>query len=70
MNFEMMNIPKVTGHGKLDIQINELNQCLAFMFSADESYLIPEFIRKTEQLDLLRQENTKKIIPELESLWT
>jgi len=68
--FELMGIPKVTGHGKLDIQINELNQCLVFMESADESHLIPEFIRVTEELDLLRNESTKKVIPELASLWS
>ncbi len=68
-NFDLMGIPKVTGHGKLDIQINELNQCLVFMDSADESHLIPEFVKVTTQLDELRGESTRKIIPELEGLW-
>lgn len=68
-DFDLLGIPKVTGHGKLDIQINELNQCLVFMNSSNQSHLIPDFIRVTEQLDKLREENTRKIIPELEGLW-
>lgn len=68
-NFDLMNIPKVTGHGKLDIQINEFNQCLVYMNSKDESNLIPDFIRVTDQLDTLRNESTPKIIPELRALW-
>ncbi len=69
-NFDLMDIPKVTGHGKLDIQINELKQCIVFMNSADETHLISEFIRVTEQLDKLRNESTRIIIPELKSFWT
>jgi len=67
--FELMGIPKITGHGKLDIQINELNKCLVFMQSADETHRIPEFIKVTEQIDSLRNESTVKTIPELEALW-
>lgn len=68
-NFELMGIPKVTGHGKLDLQINELQQCLVFMNSSDESHLIPKFIEITDKIDALRNECTPKIIPELQSLW-
>lgn len=68
-NFDLMNIPKVTGHGKLDIQINELKQCLVFMNSNDETHLIKDFIRVTERLDTLRNESTRSTMPELEPLW-
>lgn len=68
-NFELLNIPKVTGYGKLDIQINELKQCIQYMNSSDETGLIPEFIKITEKLDFLRNESTQTIIPELKPLW-
>ncbi|MCC6372475.1 MAG: twitch domain-containing radical SAM protein [Bacteroidia bacterium] len=68
-NFDLMGIPKVTGHGKLDIQINELKQCLEFMMSGDKSALIPEFVRISNQLDALRGEDTRASLPELAELW-
>lgn len=41
----------------------------ALMFSSDNSHLIKQFIEKTEQLDNLRGESTKNILPELKVLW-
>lgn len=42
-SFEMMGVPKVIVHSRSDILINELNQCLAFMYSTDESFLSLSF---------------------------
>ena len=39
-----------------------------YLQATDNSYLIPKFWSKTEQLDKIRKENILDIIPELKAL--
>lgn len=66
---DMLHINKITGHVKLDMLINELKNCIIYMNTRDETHLIPEFTKMSDQLDRLRNENTKEAIPELSILW-
>lgn len=40
-----------------------------FIWSKDDQNLIPKFLRYTESLDIIRNENTKETFPELNDLW-
>ena len=64
-----LKLEEITGHTKLDMLINELNNCMAYMQAEDQTHLIPEFIRVTNQLDDLRGEDTRQTFPELSQLW-
>jgi len=68
-NLHILNVRHITGHVKLDIQLNELQNCITYMHSRDDSHLIPEFVAHTNKLDELRQEDTRQVIPELAPLW-
>lgn len=67
--FDHLSIPQETAHLKLNIVLNELKNCIAFMHSTDTSHLLPEFISYNEQLDVLREENTASIFPEIASIF-
>ena len=64
-----LKVEKVTGHVKLDMLIRELRNCITYMNGQDETHLIPEFVRWSQQLDELRKENTRETFPELAALW-
>jgi MoaA/NifB/PqqE/SkfB family radical SAM enzyme len=40
-----------------------------FIWSEDHQHLIPKFLKYTEGLDIIRNENTKETFPELSELW-
>jgi hypothetical protein len=40
-----------------------------FIFADDCQHLIPKFLKYTEALDKIRNENTKETFPELNELW-
>lgn len=42
---------------------------IKFINLYEEQRLIPEFIHKTKKMDLIRNENTSKIFPELKRIW-
>ena len=41
---------------------------IKFMMATDNNHHMPEFWIKTQQLDVLRQENLLQVLPELEAL--
>jgi radical SAM protein with 4Fe4S-binding SPASM domain len=67
--FNHLAIPQETEHLKLNILLNEFKNCITFMDSADSSHLLPEFIAFNEQLDALREEDTRTIFPELAPIY-
>lgn len=64
-----LGMNKITGHLKIDIQLNEFRNCITFMDSKNDEQLIPEFIAFSDKLDLLREESTRTVLPELIPLW-
>jgi radical SAM protein with 4Fe4S-binding SPASM domain len=68
--FNHLSIPQETEHLKLNILLNEFQNCITYMESADNSHLLPEFIAYNEQLDVLREEDTRIIFPELATIFS
>lgn len=67
--FDHLSIPMETEHLKLNMLINEFQNCITFMDASDTAHLLPEFIEYNSQLDRLREEETEVIFPELASLF-
>lgn len=68
-HLEWLNTFSVENNVKLDYVINEFKNCLTHMNSEDWSHLIPEFKKRTAQLDKLRNEDSKTTFPELARLF-
>jgi hypothetical protein len=63
------DIQQHTGRVKLDLIINEYQHALTYMFEDDLSHLTQKFRQRTEELDMLREENFITTFPELKALW-
>lgn len=67
--FDHLSIPMETEHLKLNILLNEFQNCITYMDATDTTNLLPEFIQYNTQLDGLREEITASIFPELASIF-
>lgn len=68
--FNHLSIPQATEHVKLNIQLNEFQNCITFMESSDTSDLLPDFVAFNEKLDELREEDTGAVFPELAPIFS
>jgi radical SAM protein with 4Fe4S-binding SPASM domain len=66
---DWIKVEPVTGNLKLDMVINEFQNCITYMYSRDDSSLLGQFKETCQKLDTLRNENTIATFPELGPIW-
>jgi len=55
---------------EIDLTSEGLKAVKDYMNAEDQQWFIPHFKQTTEQLDILREENSRDVFPELDELWS